>query len=140
VIEVDGRFTEGYDDPSTWWSIQFREGRNPYRRYLMVLYNDEDPNISLLANVESEEIDLGRYWGGPINAGAETDNIQIVAQGAQIAVYANGEQIIYSEDNQFSQQLQDGFVAFQLCSANETPRELRLDNLRIWDISDFADD
>lgn len=136
VIEVDGRFSDGFDDPSTWWSVHFRQNSKPFRRYHVVLYNDKDPKISLHASVESE-IDLGRYWGAPINAGAETDHLQIVAKGSQIAVYTNGEQIIYSADNDYSDQLQEGYVTFQICSANETPRELRLDNLRVWDISDL---
>ncbi len=78
---------------------------------------------------------LGDYSGSAIRRGTESNHIQIVARGARVAVYINGEPAMYLEDGNDSQDFRSGRINLVACNMSNVPMEARWDNLRIWDLS-----
>ena len=64
--------------------------------------------------------------------GYETNHLQIVVKGSQIAVFVNGKAGGFATDP-----LDGGRIAFSVCNFADTSLEARWDNLQIWDITDL---
>ena len=75
------------------------------------------------------------YFGNATRTGTEWNHWQIIAKGPQLAVYVNGEPIMYLDDAGFTQDYGSGRLELNVCNEGDVPSDVRWDNLRIWDIS-----
>jgi hypothetical protein len=76
---------------------------------------------------EKVKLDFSQHSGG-----YETNHLQIVVKGSQIAVFVNGKAGGFATDP-----LDGGRIAFSVCNFADTSLEARWDNLKIWDITDL---
>ena len=78
---------------------------------------------------------VGTFQGPPIQPGLnQTNSLQIVAKGPQIAVVVNGEPLFLIRDERLSR----GSITLPVCTSGDTPLEVRFDNLKVWDISGLS--
>ncbi|RMD66795.1 DUF1565 domain-containing protein, partial [Candidatus Parcubacteria bacterium] len=88
---------------------------------------------------ERGESFLGRAEGPPIKGGFETNHLQIIAKGPQIAVFVNGEPVTLVYDPDFSSTFEKGLFDLVVCTPNgKSTLRVHFDNLKIWDISNLA--
>jgi len=85
-------------------------------------------------------------WIAPISTGLggrdvtnfkqelETNHLEIIAQGPQIAAYMNGELLWFVHDESLS----TGRIVLRGSTITDSSFRVQFDNLRVWDISDLA--
>ena len=69
--------------------------------------------------------------------GLETNHLQIIAQGPQIAVYVNGEPSWFVYDESLSTG-RINLRVYKGMTDSDTPLRVHFDNLKVWDISDLS--
>jgi hypothetical protein len=135
VLEIEVRFLE---EDQYMWSVDFRRSESPEGDLGYFLHADPSGLLALHRDEQpGETVRLGELRGLPMQAGLETNRLQIVAVGPQFAVYVNGEPALFATDRYFDEQYSGGWIRLKNCNESDTPREVRFDNLRIWDISDL---
>ena len=73
-----------------------------------------------------------------IKPGYETNHLQIIAKGPQIAVAVNGEWATLVTDPYYTTQMEKGRIRLKVNNEDGgTPLRAHFDNLKIWDISDL---
>jgi hypothetical protein len=127
VLEVDGRFVS--EGQASGWQIFFRHWEEFHR---LLVAPDTQADLSRWR--EQQMFVLAEHTGTPVNGGSETNHIQIIARGSEIAVYANGKAFLYGNDEGYAEPSWMNPISLNVCTHNEVT-EVRWDNLRIWDIS-----
>lgn len=139
VIEVDGRFVSGERGD---WQVHLRDGREQTLAteasggYAVSISSDGSVNISRYEtrNESGETSSLFDARGSFVKRGFETNHLQIIARGAQIAVLVNGQLVAFATD---PDPFERGTVGLVVCNVGDVPLEARWDNLRLWDISNL---
>jgi hypothetical protein len=133
VVEVDGRFVAVSDGS---WMVKLREwsSESPEADGGYSVSVSSTGQLDILRSENHDTISLGRFWPKSLKRGYETNRLQIVVRGSQIAVYVNGQVGGFVTD---PRPFDRGRVAFTVCNFGNTSLEARWDNLRIWDISDL---
>ena len=135
VLEIDGRFLPDDYPNNDDWQMQFRKW-DFGGFYVLTIRQDGYLNLSRYEN--NERFDLAEQDGAPILAEPGTNHVQIIAVGAETAVYVNGEPLFYVDDAGYSPQYGAGSINLGVCNLGDTAREARWDNLKIWDISNLS--
>jgi hypothetical protein len=133
VVEVDGRFVAVSDGD---WMVKLREwsSESPRADGGYSVNISSMGQLHILRSENHNTISLGRFSPKSLKRGYETNRLQIVVKGSQIAVYVNGQVGGFVTD---PRPFDRGRVAFTVCNFGNTSLEARWDNLRIWDISDL---
>ncbi|MCP4424913.1 MAG: protein kinase [Chloroflexi bacterium] len=132
VLEIDGRFLPDDFPNNDDWQIQFRKwGFGNF--YVLII--SQDGYLNLIRQENGEPVDLAAHGGAPVVAEPDTNHIQIIAVGMETAVYANGEPVFYVDDPGYSDQYGAGSINLGVCNLGDAAREVRWDNLKIWDVS-----
>jgi predicted Ser/Thr protein kinase len=129
VLEVDLRVVSGDSDH---WDVFFR--RTDASTYAAMFSLSHDLTLMKMVTEPQEDTGLATHHGPPISGGSETNHLQIIARGPQMAVYVNGEPLWLVADTAASR----GQIVLGGCSHSDIPLHIRYDNLRIWDISDLS--
>jgi hypothetical protein len=136
VLEIDGRFLPGPNPNGDDWQIQFRKwGFGNF--YVLIIR--QDGRIALVRHGNNEGVNLADYNGSPVLSEPDTNHVQLIASGSETAVYVNGKQVIYIDDPGYTEQYGAGTINLGICNLGESPREVRWDNLKVWDISGLPD-
>jgi len=138
VLEIDVRFVSG-DDGN--WAVGLR------RRW-----ENQTVGYGVMVRPSRQEVEINRRGVGEkwwttltsvrkpfIKPGYETNHLQIIAKGPQIAVAVNGEWATLVADPGYTTQLEKGRI--RLDAGNEdggAPLRVHFDNLKIWIISDLS--
>jgi len=122
VLRVDGRFVSGSVGD---WQAHFRIG--PAGFYVVGVTREGGGDITTLR----EHVHFDGY---PIRAGLETNNLEIIAKGPQVAFRVNSEPLALVWDDSLSQ----GKIGLTICNHGDTPLEVRFDNFKVWDISGLS--
>ncbi len=137
VMEIDGRFLPDTNPNEDDWQIQFRKwGFGNF--YVLIIR--QDGHINLVRHGNNESVDLAAYYGFPVLSEPDTNHVQLIASGSETAVYVNGEQVIYIDDPDYTDQYGAGTINLGICNLGESPREVRWNNLKVWDISGLLDE
>jgi len=140
VLEIDGRFVSGIDGGIFLqlysWYVDFRSSYHPYPisgDYTVCVR--PDGGLSIRRRVNTEGVYLCDIDGDAIKWGYETNHLQIIAKGPQIALYVNGEPLCLVYDETLS----TGRIELRACCGHDdTPLRVHFDNFKIWDISDLS--
>jgi hypothetical protein len=138
VLEIDGRFVEVKEG---FWSVQFRawadHATNTFGYYQVLFEFDKGPRWKIDRHTNENEGApiLAELTGLPMEAGLQTNHLKIVAVGPQIALYLNGEPAMFANDPGFDERYERGWFRLGTCNEDDTPVEVRWDNIRVWDIS-----
>jgi hypothetical protein len=138
VLEVDGRFVSGDDGH---WGVGLRRvsGFGTAVGYSVMVRPSGRVEIVRRGAGEKWWTSLTSVRETFIKPGYETNHLQIIAKGPQIAVAVNGEWATLVTDPYYTTQLEKGTI--RLDANNEdggAPLRVQWDNLRIWDISDLS--
>jgi hypothetical protein len=138
VLEVEGRFVAVEDGN---WHINLRQWHDPNTdvggKHEVMAFPDGTVQISSVASDQGPVL-MAQLQGPPMRPGLETNRLQIVTVGPQIALYVNGEPALFATDRYFDERYERGEFSLVVCNEADTPLEARWDNLRIWDISDLS--
>ena len=139
VLEIDGRFVSG---DGGHWGVPLRRWEKqsavPLGYGVLVTFSGE---VWIVRRGVGEEkwTNLTSVREPFIKPGYETNHLQIIVKGAQIAVAVNGEWATLVTDPYYTTQMEKGRI--RLDADNDgggTPLRVQWDNLKIWDISDLA--
>jgi hypothetical protein len=134
VLEFDGRFASGKGGNAIMAFRQWEtvgQGRGGYE-----LHFSRPNETADLRRCDSQGCPaVVDYFGNATRTSTEWNHWQIMAQGSKLAVYANGEPILYLDDSKFAPEHASGHFELKVCNAGDAPSDVRWDNLRIWDIS-----
>jgi photosystem II stability/assembly factor-like uncharacterized protein len=137
VLEVEGRFVAVEDGN---WHINLRQWQDPTTgmggKYEVMVFPEGTVEIAKVVSDEGRVL-MAQLQGPPIRSGLETNRLQIVVVGPQIALYVNGEMALFATDRYFEEQFESEF-SLVVCNEADAPLEARWDNLRVWDISDLS--
>jgi hypothetical protein len=125
VLEVDVGEVSG---EKGHWNVIFRDGRGHYG----VEFYPDDGSFKMfkwLPSIHTNLVD-DVYVS---NFNRETNHLQIIAQGPQIAVYLNEEPLWFLYD----ESLNTGKIMLRTKTLTNTPFRAHFDNLKVWDISDL---
>jgi hypothetical protein len=133
VVEVDGRFVAVSDGD---WQVKLREwaSESPKADGGYSVDVTSRGQLYILRNENRNTVSLGNFWPASLKRGYESNHLQIVVKGPQIAVFVNGKVGGFVTD---SRPFDRGRVAFTVCNFGDTPLEARWDNLKIWNIADL---
>lgn len=138
VLEVEGRYVTVQNGN---WHVNFRQWYDPA--------TDVDGKYEVRV-LQEGAVELGRYatdeglilmaqlQGLPALSGPETNRLQIVAVGPQIALYVNGAPALYINDPGYTERFKAGRIKLLVCHKGVTPLRVHYDNLKVWDISDLS--
>jgi TolB protein len=130
VLKIDGRFVSGSEGGC--WQVRFRISPDD-DAYALMLHFSGGLNIDVQLKKGTQIV--GTFQGPPIQPGLnQTNSLQIVAKGPQIAVVVNGEPLFLVRDERLSR----GSITLPVCTSGDTPLEVRFDNFKVWDISDLS--
>jgi hypothetical protein len=141
VFEIEGRFVEVQDGD---WQVQFHRPSSEADNTYTVSFGPEGAGnvfsyVNMWGYVHGEKWGNDLYMRGfPVRMGLETNRLQIVAAGPQIALYVNGEPALFTTDPDFDERYASGEFSLVICNFADTSLEVRWDNLKIWDISDLS--
>jgi hypothetical protein len=133
VLEVDGRFMQIQEGD---WQLTI--DRHPELERNLSMRFRAERGAWMVSVADGQETDLAEWQGFPIRGGLESNRLQIVVVGPQVALYANGEPALFGVDPYFAESYATGQSGLSVCNFADTPLEARWDNLRIWDISDLS--
>ena len=127
VIEIEGEFASG---ERGYWGVSWYWGENQITGVLI-------PFSGLVQMVHCEEAcsPLGEIRNPPLNPGLETNHLQIVVKGAEMAIALNGEWQILATDLYYTG-TEGRQIRLEIQNRGTEPLEVRWDNIKIWDISD----
>jgi hypothetical protein len=142
VMEVDLRAVSG---EFGHWSVFFRLGRfgeggeTGGEYHAGFKFDGPFELVRMIKSVGADGpvftgTDLGSFQGAPLRKGYQTNHLQIIARGPQIAAYVEGEPLLLVYDETWS----TGLIQFHVCTSNDTPFRVHFDNLRVWDISGLS--
>ena len=135
VLEVEGRFVEVENGNR---HVNFRQWDDPDTglggKYEVMFEPNGNVWIGKVHPTEGHQV-LAEMQGLPVQAGLETNRLRIVTVGPRIAVYVNGEPVLFFADPDFDERYQSGPVSLVACNSADTPMEVRWDSLKVWDIS-----
>jgi hypothetical protein len=137
VLEIDARFVSG--DDGNWGLTLRRRWENQTVGYGVMFRFSGEVEINRRGVGEKRWTTLTSIRKPFIKPGYETNHLQIIAKGAQIALAVNGEWATLVTDPGYTTQLEEGTI--RLDAGNDgggTPLRVQWDNLKIWDISDLA--
>lgn len=127
VLEIDERAElGGHGD----MQVQFRQAPNV--GYAAVI--QQDGYLTLLRNDSGQNVNLLQQNGVTLHRPSDGNHLQIIAQGARIALSANGKPLALVSD---PSPLQGGGISLTVCNKSSTQTQVRFDNIKIWDISDL---
>ncbi len=135
VLEIDGRFLPEANPENDDWQIQFRKW--DFGGFYSFGIR-RDGYLNLRRSENNEGFDLAEHYGAPVLAEPDTNHVQIIAVGSETAVYVNGETLFYVDDADYSPQYGVGSINLGVCNLGETVREVRWDNLKVWDIANLS--
>jgi len=127
VLEADLRFVSGAlsEDPGHWTVI--------FRSSYQAKFRPGSLEVHKIAE-EGEGRLLAEHQGAPLKSDEETNHLQIIAKGPQVAFYVNGEPVGLVYDESFSK----GTIGFLVCTHTDSPLRVHFDNLKVWDISGLS--
>jgi hypothetical protein len=126
---MDGRFVSGSEG---CWQVRFRISPDDDAYALMLHLGG---GLSMDLQFKKAPQTVVNFQGPAIQPGLnQTNSLQIVAKGPQIAVVVNGEPLALIRDERLSR----GSITLPVCNSGDTPLEVRFDNIEIWDISDLS--
>jgi len=127
VLEADLRFISGAvsGDPGHWTVI--------FRSSYQAKFRPGSLQVHKIAE-EGEDTVLAEHHGAPIKPVEETNHLQIIAKGPQIAFYLNGEPVGLVYDETFSK----GTIVLLVCTHTDSPLRAHFDNMKVWDISGLS--
>lgn len=132
-MAVEVRFVAG-----DWgsWMVTFRRTRetieHPEEFYLISFSPRGEYVIEVTVWPTSSTLASGHTPA--FKSGLETNYLQIIAKGPEMAFYLNGEPLQLVSDETVS----GGTIIFSMSSDTATPLEVRFDNLKVWDITGLA--
>ncbi len=133
VSEVEGEFVSG---ESGNWGIVFRESPGtfvePNSGHYKLLF--EVQGVRFFKWVNLIKTDLWQSTPVFYKRGYTKNRVQIIAHGASIAVYLNGEPLFLL----FDESLRKGAISLTTQNNSDSPLRTQFDNLKVWDISGLA--
>jgi hypothetical protein len=130
VLEVEGYVVSGEVER---WNMHFRQDTG-VSSYDVTVYPTHEL-VELIRHDEIRFLFLVGNGAAPTMNGEAPDRIQIIARGAEIAAYLNGEPALYINDEDGFERMGGTDLGLRVCHTGSEPMDMRFDNLRIWDIS-----
>lgn len=130
ALEIDGRFEAGevgyWGASWQWGDAQVTGVLLPYLAGPVQMVHCEGADCSSLGDIRNPALN-------PIG---ETNHLQIIVKGAEIAVALNGEWQILATDLYYTTG-EGRRMRLEVLNSGASPLEVRWDNLKIWDITDL---
>jgi hypothetical protein len=130
VLEVDGRFAAGevgyWGASWQWGDAQVTSVLLPFLAGPVQMVHCEGADCSSLGDIRNPAL----------NPVSETNHLQIIVKGAEIAVAINGEWQVLATDLHYTTD-EGRRTRFDVVNSGTSPLEVRWDNLKIWDITDL---
>ena len=133
VLEVEGRFVQVENGD---WQLNFRSNEETNNALTVGFW--EEGGVWLTSFADPEINTLADWQGFPVRGELGTNRLQLVFVGPQVAIYVNGEPVLFGIDPYYTEGYAGSPVRLSVCNFADTPLEARWDNLRIWDISDLS--
>jgi serine/threonine protein kinase len=130
ALEVEGRFADGdvgyWGASWQWGEAQVTGVLLPFLAGPVQMVHCEDTDCSSLGDVRSPAL----------NPAGETDRLQVIVKGSEIAVAINGEWQVLATDLYYTAD-EARRVRLEVLNSGASPLEVRWDSLKIWDITDL---
>ena len=92
---------------------------------------DGSMNLVKFTYAPDGQVDLAHRRGWPLKTGTSTNRVQFIFQGAEIAIYVNGQPYLYARDPNFQAHLL-GELSLGLCTSGDDPLRAQWDNIQVW--------
>jgi hypothetical protein len=131
VLEYDVRFVTEQVDGETRVTLHSQGGTG----FILSVRPDGEvrlgwaPGPALYSELVTQRV-------SPASLDAEK-HLQIIVRGSEIAVYVDDQPLIYSDTSSIEGFPSSGAIWFDASTRESETFEVRLDNLRIWDITDL---
>jgi serine/threonine protein kinase len=130
ALEVDGRFASG---DVGYWGASWQWGDAQVTGVLVPFL------VGPVEMVYCEDADcasLGEVRNPALNPVGETNHLQLIVKGSEIAVAINGEWQVLATDLYYTTDV-GRRVRLEVLNSGASPLEVRWDSLKIWDITDL---
>jgi serine/threonine protein kinase len=130
ALEVDGRFAAG---EVGYWGASWQWGDDQVTGVLIPFL----PGPVQMVHCEGADCSpLGDVRNPALNPAGETNHLQVIVKGPEIAIALNGEWQILATDLYYTTD-EGRRMRFEVLNSGTAPLEVLWDNLKIWDITDL---
>jgi serine/threonine protein kinase len=130
ALEVDGRFASG---DVGYWGASWQWGD---ARVTGVLVPFLAGPVEMVYCEGADCASLGEVRNPALNPVGETNRLQLIIKGSEIAVAINGEWQVLATDLYYTTD-EGRRVRLEVLNSGASPLEARWDSLKIWDITDL---
>jgi serine/threonine protein kinase len=130
ALEVDGQFAAG---DIGYWGTSWQWGDAQVTGVLIPLLAGP---VQMVHCEGADCSSLGDIRNPALNPVGETNHLQIIAKGSEIAIAINGEWQVLATDLYYTADA-GRRIRLEVLNSAASPLEVRWDNLKLWDITDL---
>jgi len=130
ALEVDGRFVSG---DVGYWGASWQWGDAQVTGVLVPFLAGP---VEMVYCEDADCASLGEVRNPALNPVGETNRLQLIVKGSEIAVAINGEWQVLATDLYYTTD-EGRRVRLEVLNSGASPLEVRWDGLEIWDITDL---